>query len=373
MLGAGTALAVSNGVAAVDSPYNAFLPYDITQFAVFGEASYAFGPLTATLGARYYDFEEERSFTSGGLFSGGDSRNDTTSSDGVSPRAILTYEPNDDLLFSAQVAKGFRLGGVNDPLNVPLCSPGDAALFGGFQNYEDETLWNYEVGGKYSNGRVTLNGAVFYTDISNLQVTLDAGTCSSRIVFNVEDAHTQGIEAEFSARLMDGIDVSIAGSYVQAEFDTTLPEPLATSTGIRNGNRLPSVPELQLAATGTYTTRFSDKADLYFSVTAQHVGSRFTQPADQENNPRIFSTGFDFNGADPAATNLVDLELPEYQLVDLSAGLEYFDGLDVVVYMKNAFNEQPLLSFDRERGGRARLAYSVGQPRTFGLTLRKRY
>ncbi|WP_343346560.1 TonB-dependent receptor [Sphingomicrobium sp. XHP0239] len=374
VLGSGTADAVSNGIALPDSPYNAFLPYDITQFALFGEASYAFGPLTATLGARYYDFEEERSFTSGGLFSGGDSRNDTTASDGVSPRAILTYEPNDDLLFSAQVAKGFRLGGVNDPLNVPLCSPGDAALFGGFQNYDDETLWNYEVGGKYSNGRVTLNGAVFYTDISNLQVTLDAGTCSSRIVFNVENAHTQGIEGEFSANLMDGISVSIAGSYVDAEFDTTLPEPLATSTGIRDGNRLPSVPEFQLAATGTYTTELNRNADIYFSVTAQHVGSRFTQPADQENNPRFFIPGLPFNGApNQGEGTLVDLELPGYQLLDLSAGIEYLDGLDIVLYMKNAFNETPLLSFDRERGGRARLGYSVGQPRTFGLTLRKRY
>ena len=32
-----------------------------------------------------------------------------------------------------------------------------------------------------------------------------------------------------------------------------------------------------------------------------------------------------------------------------------------------------LLSFDRERGGRARLGFSVGQPRTFGVTGRKSF
>ena len=35
---------------------------------------------------------------------------------------ILAYEPNDDVLLTAQVARGFRLGGINDPLNVGLCT-----------------------------------------------------------------------------------------------------------------------------------------------------------------------------------------------------------------------------------------------------------
>ena len=43
------------------------------------------------------------------------------------------------------------------------------------------------------------SAAAFYTDISNLQVTLDAGSCSSRVVFNVPEAHTMGVEAELSA------------------------------------------------------------------------------------------------------------------------------------------------------------------------------
>ena len=46
----------------------------------------------------------------------------STSSDGFSPRLILAFEPNDDMLLTAQVARGFRLGGINDPLNV-ACAP----------------------------------------------------------------------------------------------------------------------------------------------------------------------------------------------------------------------------------------------------------
>lgn len=372
-LGAGTSAAVANGIADPDSPYNADLPYDITQSAVFGEISYNFGSLTATVGGRYYDFEETREFNSGGLFANGDNERDTTESDGFTPRFILSWEPNDDWRINLQASQGFRLGGVNDPLNITLCDAGDAALFGGFQSYDDETLWNYEAGVKYGAGPITFNAAVFHTEIDNLQVTLDAGSCSSRVVFNVEDAHTTGIEAEFSADLAEGLNVSIAGSYVNAEFDTTLPEPLATSTGIREGNRLPTVPEFQVAATAGYTTALSRTADIFGTVSFQHVGSRFTQPADQENNPRTFAHGLAFNGADGSEATVVDLELPSYNLVDLSAGIEFIDGLDVVVYAKNIFDENALLSFDRERGGRARLGYRVGNPRTIGLTVRKRF
>lgn len=51
-LGAGTSALVANGFGP-NSPYNAFLPYDIEQKAAFGEASYDFGRLTLTGGLRY--------------------------------------------------------------------------------------------------------------------------------------------------------------------------------------------------------------------------------------------------------------------------------------------------------------------------------
>ena len=131
-LGAGASAGSANGVAPADSPYAADIPYDIEQKAIFGELSYDLGQLTLTAGGRYYDFEETRNFISGGVFSGGDTAiGDSTSSDGFSPRFIVSYEASDELTVNAQVSKGFRLGGVNDPLNLPLCGPDDATTFGG--------------------------------------------------------------------------------------------------------------------------------------------------------------------------------------------------------------------------------------------------
>ena len=372
-LGAGTSAAVANGFPA-NSPYNAYLPYDIKQKAVFGEASYAIDKLTITAGGRYYDFSETRRFKSGGLFANGDDQTDKTSSDGFTPRVLLSYKANPGLTFNAQASKGFRLGGVNDPLNIPLCTPQDAAIFGGFQSYDDETLWNYEGGVKSRFGNVTFNGAVFYTDIKNLQTTLDAGSCSSRVVFNVPKAHTMGVEGELKARLAPGFDIGVSGSVLEAQFDSTVKDGTgAVIGGIRDGNRLPSVPKFQISFNATYTRTLTATIDGYITASVQHVGNRYTQASDQENNPRSFVSGLPFGGATGNQATILDLQLPSYELVNLSAGLNMQDGLDVIVYANNLFDENPLLSFDRERGGRARLGYTVGQPRTIGVTVRKAF
>ncbi|HEX8262954.1 MAG TPA: TonB-dependent receptor [Allosphingosinicella sp.] len=372
--GPGTAAAVANGFPA-NSPYNADLPYDIQQKALFGEASYDITEaLTATAGLRYYDFKEVRSFRSGGLFSNGDNQTDETKSDGLSPRLLLSYEASDNVIINLQASKGFRLGGVNDPLNEGLCSAQDVIDYGGFDTYDDESLWNYEAGVKSQFGPISVNAAAFYTDISNLQVTADAGSCSSRVVFNA-DAHTMGLEFELSARPVQGLNLSLAGSLVEAEFDETrLKQNGQVLEGIRDGNRLPSVPKFQLAASAFYTFPIGEGEDeAYFGATFQHVGTRFTQPGDQENNPRTFVHGLPFGGAPASASTTLDLKLPDYQLVNVSAGIEMANGFDLSVYVNNLFDENAILAFDRERGGRARLGFHIGQPRTFGVTARKRF
>jgi outer membrane receptor protein involved in Fe transport len=380
-LGAGTSAAVANGFPDLDSPYNADIPYDIRQRAVFGEGTYDFGQFKLTGGGRYYRFKEERAFRNGGLFSPQFvSEGDKTKSTGFSPRVIGTWEPNRNLSVNIQAAKGFRLGGINDPLNLPLCGPGDAELYGPFATatYDDETLWNYEAGVKYSAGGITFNSAIFHTRIKDLQVTVDAGGCSSRLVFNVPKAHTTGLEAEFSARPAPGLDLSVAGSYVSAEFDSTIDNPvLASATGIREGNRLPTVPRFQLAATATYGGRLTDASSWYATTSFQHVGNRYTQPGDQEPGAGLIGNALFFDPATgafgTAVNDIGSLKLPAYNLVNLSAGVEWDSGLEVVGYVNNLFDANPKLSVDRERGLRARFSYNVGQPRIIGLTIRQRF
>jgi outer membrane receptor protein involved in Fe transport len=374
-LGAGTSAAVDNGFGLADQPYKADVPYDINQWALFGEASLDLTDrLTLTAGGRYHDYEESRRFHSGGLFSNGDDETGSTTSTGWDHRFIATYAVSDDVKVNLQASSGFRPGGINDPLNIPICTPADAIIFGAFpKNYRDETAENYEAGIKMARDSFSINAAIYHIQITDLQVSFDAGSCSSRLVGNA-DAHTTGGEVEFGWAPTDQLQFTFAGSLLEAEFDETVP----VAPGVEEGNRIPSVPEFQLAVGGVYSfplRMFGEGREGFIAASAQHIGSRFTQPGDQVPGGGTFAHNLGpFGGMTgvpgaPVEITTLDLELDPYTLVNLNVGVESADWA-VMLYANNLFDENANLSFNRERGGRARLAFHTNQPRTVGITVR---
>lgn len=372
-----TADDVANGFPS-NSPFNSDLPYDLEQYGVFGEVNFNLSDaIQLTMGGRFYDFEEERTITTGGIFASGDTGVvDATSSDGFNPRILLSMDTSDNITVNAQISQGFRLGGVNDPLNTTLCTPSDLEIFGNFQDYDDETLTNYELGVKGFFDTLQFSAALYRADIEDLQVTLDAGSCSSRISFNVEDAQTTGIEFELKTVPTNNLEFSLAGSFLEAEFGSTVRDGNGNILGgVEKGNRLPSVPEYSGAATATYSVPaelFGSSGEYYFSASAQFVGDRITQPSDQLEGAGVFTPGLVFGSLNGTEVVQQDLELPSYEVVNLRAGYETEDWT-AVIYINNAFDEEALLSFDRERGGRARIGFRTNQPRTLGITYRRNF
>lgn len=361
-----------------NTPYYSQVPFDFKQMALFGEATIHFTDQWGlTGGVRYYDFDEDRTLTFAGVFAdqGYTDQPGSTSSDGYSPRVILTFEPNDDVLLSAQVARGFRLGGINDPLNVTLCTPQDRVVYDGQPTFDDETVTNYEVGAKtrLADGRVQFNAAVFYSEIDDLQVIADAGSCSSRIVLNAQ-AESVGAEMEMLARAGDNWDLGLSATYVQAEITETRNDATGNPiAGIRDGNRLPTSPEFQAAASATYNWQFTSQMDGFANFTYQYVGSSWTQLADQE--PPFGCVGcagapgfFNF-GAPTISSFTFDTELPSYQIGNLRFGVKS-GAWEAAAYVNNVWDERAFLSLDRERGSRARVGYLTNTPRTYGVTLR---
>jgi outer membrane receptor protein involved in Fe transport len=107
----------------------------------------------------------------------------------------------------------------------------------------------------------------------------------------------------------------------------------------------------------------------FVSAWWQMVGERYTQPGDQDPGAGDFAHGLPFGGATGDEVTSIDLELDDYSLVNINAGLVY-DAWDLMLYVDNVTDENADLSFNRERGGRARLAYFTNQPRTYGITAR---
>ncbi len=372
-----------------DTPYYSDLSYDFSQFAAFGEVTYRFSAAFAlTAGLRYYDFKEDRLLTFAGFFAdmGYTDEPGSTSSDGFSPRVILAFSPAEDVQITAQASKGFRLGGINDPLNVTLCSDEDLITYSGNPTWDDEEVTNYELGFKsrFGDGRVTLNASVFYTDIDGLQVIADAGSCSSRIILNAQ-AETIGGEMELFVRPNENWDLGLSATYVQAEitetqFNTPVPPAApAPIAGIRDGNRLPTSPELQAAATVGFTWGMGNSLESYVRLTAQHVGSSYTQLADQEPNFGLIAAG-----GPPGSARLITFgapnvtqipfaaELPSYEIGNLRWGVRA-DRWEAAIYVNNLWDERAFLSIDRERGRSARVGYLTNPPRTYGVNFRMNF
>jgi iron complex outermembrane recepter protein len=367
--------------AAKDVLYFSDLSYDFDQLALFGEATWSATPrLDLTGGLRWYNFEENRVQTFDGFFAAPGTTRGSTDATGFAPRVIASFKLSDATRLNAQVSKGFRLGGINDPLNVPLCSDADLVTFGGRDSWEDEELWNYEVGAKTTlmGGRGSLNAAAFRSNIKNLQATVTAGSCSSRVVFNVPDARSQGVEVEFELAPTDNFDFAISASRVNSELRSTLTSTddngvVSIVAGIEEGARLPTVPELQLAAAASYRWDFYQGMAGYFTAAYQHIGERFTQIGDQAAgfgsvNLRAFDPN-NIGGPYTQNTFTFDPELPAYDIVNLRIGV-LRNNWDTALYVNNITDERALLSLDQERGTLARVGYLTNQPRTIGVSTR---
>ena len=133
-----------------------------------------------------------------------------------------TFKLTPDVNLNAQISRGFRLGGINDPLNTPLCTEQDLDTFSGRESWLDERVWNYEVGlkSRVFNRSGAFNVAGFYTDINDLQATVTAGSCSSRVIFNVPDARSAGVEFEFEAAPTRNFDFAISAAFMDPELST---------------------------------------------------------------------------------------------------------------------------------------------------------
>jgi iron complex outermembrane receptor protein len=144
-------------------------------------------------------------------------------------------------------------------------------------------------------------------------------------------------------------------------------------SGIEEGNRLPTVPEIQIAAAATYTWPVTAQSIAYVTGTFQHTGSRFTQIGDQDAafgtvNLNSFAPNT-IGGPLTQSTFTFDPELPSYTIVNLRLGL-LRGKWDVSLYGNNLTDERALLAIDQERGTRARVGFLTNQPRTIGVTAR---
>ncbi len=264
----------------------------------------------------------------------------------VDPRVSLAYRANPDLTLYTQVARGYRVGGVNLTSEV-----------GGRNtppSYAPDSLWNYEIGakGRAFDGRLSYSTALYYIDWSKIQVNLQ--TELGNYTGNASAARNYGVEFQVDAKPISWLQVGVAFQLSKNEIakdDPTISRPATGLVGVKDGDVLPAAPEGQAS---TYAEVDFPVASFhgYVRATASYLGDEWT---DFEHN------GTKFGG---------------FAQESLRAGVN-FGSYEVVAFVNNLSNSQGATgALDAATAGPVIInnqeLFRI-RPRTVGVTLRAKF
>ena len=234
------------------------------QEAFYGDATYTLASgLSVAGGLRAARYEYGRSETQAGLFAGGlQSPAPTKFKETVYlPRLNVSYKPNEDTLYYAQAAKGFRVGRVN--LRMPNSCAGDLAEIGLTVDTvpgqaKSDSLWSYEAGAKLTlgDGRFTANLAAYYIDWKDIQVQFLGAACGFEFFSNAGKASNRGFEFETTGHVTDDFTLGFSTSYNDVHLDEDAPVS-SGSTG-KEGDPLPGTPKWTVSVNARYGWQVGD-------------------------------------------------------------------------------------------------------------------
>ncbi|PWG82263.1 TonB-dependent receptor [Pararcticibacter amylolyticus] len=305
-------------------------------FAFFGQATYAITPkLDLTAGIRY-DHETRNLNQYSDYVKDPEPAVSTPARDykasfhAFTPKMVLSYKLQDDMLLYGSYARGFRAGGLNtnvvDPAQVP---------------YEPEHSDNFEIGWKNMlfNNKLKLNFTAFYLKQHNQQISTAMDGVNA-LILNVGEMHNKGLELEVTALPVKGLQIDWNAGYSHARYTSLLLYDAAANAVVNfKGNRPINTPPLSSMLAAQYTYDFE--------------GSKQPLAAFVRGEYRYLGRYyFDFiNG----------LSQPGYSLLNFKAGIS-FKNFELNGWMRNAASEKYVAygSFG---------SFLLGSPRTYGTTL----
>ena len=196
----------------------------------------------------------------------------------VTPRAVLSHQPNDSLTLYASVSRGFKSGGF----------PGRAFAGSEFEPFDPETVWTFETGikGRDSGNRFTYSAAYFSNDYNDLQLNgfgQDPVTGQFVSLFtNAASAKIQGLEGVASYRPNDRLSIDASVGYLNAEYEEfeTLVNGVLTDVSTR---RLPNAPEWTGFLGVTYSDQLTPRIAGTFHVDVAYKGDHANESSDSPN------------------------------------------------------------------------------------------
>ena len=271
------------------------------------------------------------------------------------PKVGLAYQATASNLMYLSASKGYRVGGANQP--IPLApTPGGCPLSEQPPPYSSDSVWSYELGSKNKlwNGRVRLDGDVFYVDWRKIQQAVYFTTCAAGFIANTGSATTRGFDLSGDFALTDRVTVGASVSYVDAHVSKTVIFDGATL--VQAGDAIGTLPWVGSP------WNISGYAQYGFPVGSDRAYARIEDFYSSENPGP-------FNSLIPG-TPLYAPELPAnpaYNRLDARFGWKH-SALDFALFVNNVTNAHPALYRYQDSVFSTIFTDTTLRPRTFGFT-----
>ena len=261
-----------------------------------------------------------------------------------------SYRLTDDILAYASVSYGEKSGAANLGAR-----PGDPIII------SPEKSIDYELGLKttWLDGRATLNGNLYWNDITDYQATLTSqvGTTARSYLSNVGKVRLRGVEVEGQAQLTEAWRVSASAAFSDARYESYVGAPVPVEYGYAGGPAFVDLSDTRVP----FAPKFTGQVSVNYEAPLTGDLVLFAY-ANQTWRSSTFQHSLSQYGRQDA-----------YGLTHAGIGLKDASGRwSGNIWAKNLFDQEYAAAFGNASANTPYIAI-LGEPRTFGLTLTGRY
>ncbi|MDR6832356.1 MULTISPECIES: TonB-dependent receptor domain-containing protein [unclassified Sphingopyxis] len=270
------------------------------------------------------------------------------------------YEVTDTVNVYATYATGFKASSVNLSRDSrPLASDLAAITAAGlrtpnlatgsrFAAPEESTVYEFGLKGQWDVAAVNI--AVFKQSIKGFQSNVFTGTGFA--LANAGKQSTFGIEFDGSVRPVDGLNLTLAATYLDAKYDSFV----NSAFGDISGTTPAGIPALSMSMGATYTHEFAGG-----TKAIAHVDYAYESPVQIVEGLSGFPAG------------VVEGLQREVNSLNASFTIRLTNGLDVGVWGRNLTNAQYLTTIFPAVAQAGSVSGYPSQPRTYGGTVRFKF
>ena len=254
------------------------------------------------------------------------------------PKLALRYRPSEEQTWYGSVSRGVKPAGISTLVGPQGYDDPER------QRFEAEEITVYEMGWKtiWMDGRLRFNGALFYQDFSEKQLTTQFLPPGEGVVLttrpeNASAARITGIEIDTAAVLTGNLTMSWSYTWLDSEYDEYNKLTSSINDAARGGNcelvtlgnnvtclvdlagnQLEDAPHHQLSAGLSWRSPMANGGEFMIDFDVQHQGSRYE-----------------------TEWNL--LEVQSYMLADLRVGVSR-GPWTAMAYVNNLFDDDTMRS-----------------------------